>query len=141
MSPPTVPNKEIDELFFEGLRKAGLWVVFLLALLAVLSWGSGLYGFSDFLLGMEMGALLMWLSLNWWAKAYFRAPTPVIGLRRMLWSFMLAMPLGILAAFWVVQFWPQSALGFGFGVCTPVFYAIWPAWRLREHGASDDDLG
>ena len=134
------PPAEMDILFFTGLRQAGLRVVVALALVAVFCWGFGSYAASDFFLGMELGTVLMWLTLNWWARAYFKVSDREVGLRRMLWTFMLSLPFGILVAFVVVRLWPQGALGFGFGVCTPVFYAIWPAWQLRDHDSEEGEI-
>lgn len=137
---PPIQVQEMDVLFFAGLRKAGFWMLLGLAGLAVFCWGFGFYGASDFLLGMEMGTFLMWLTLTWWARAYFCMADRELGLRRMLWTFLLGLPFGILVAFCVVRLWPQGALGFGFGVCTPVFYAIWPAWQLRDHLSDEDEI-
>ncbi|MBL92578.1 MAG: hypothetical protein CMH56_12305 [Myxococcales bacterium] len=137
---PALPKPEMDVLFFAGLRQSGLWVIVGLTLLAVVCWGMDWVAASDFLVGMELGTLLMWITLNGWARTYFSVSDREVGIRRMLWTFILTLPFGILVAFFVVHLWPQGALGFGFGVCTPVFYAIWPAWKLRDHDSQEEEI-
>ena len=71
---------------------------------------------------------------------FFGAADRAIGLQRMLLCAILGLPLGIIVTFGVVQYWPNWALGFGFGVSSPVFYAIGPIWRLRNHEAHEEQI-
>lgn len=122
----------LDVRFYAALNRTGLITLAVLAGGALFAWLLNWPRISDFLVGMELGTFLIWFSLGRWAKAYFGAEDRETGIRRMLFAFVLGLPLGILVAYGVVSLWPRGALGFGFGVCTPVFYAIWPAWMLRN---------
>ena len=127
--------KPIDWIFYQEFRKTGLW--FILGLLGLVLLGTVMQWivFYNFFTGMLIGAVLMWFSLQMWARLFFSTQDRAIGLQRMLVCAVLGLPLGICAAFGVVHYYPQGALGFGFGVSSPVFYAIWPIWRLRNHKA------
>ena len=98
----------IDWLFYVEFRKTGLWVI---ALLCVLTLGGVLLQwtvFEDFFAGMVVGCLLMWLTLNFWARVFFGAADRAIGLQRMLLCAILGLPLGIIVTFGVVQYWPNG---------------------------------
>ena len=136
----TSKHPPIDWLFYAEFRKTGLWVIALLCLLTLGAIILQLVVFKDFFSGMVIGCLLMWLTLNVWARVFFAAPERAVGLQRMLWCAILGLPLGVIVAFGVVQYWPQWALGFGFGVSSPVFYAIGPIWRLRNHEAHEEQI-
>ena len=133
-------NPPIDWLFYEEFRKTGLWLVIFLVLLTVFGIQMQWIVFKDFFSGMVIGAALMWLTLQMWARVFFGAPDRAIGLQRMLWCAVIGLPLGVIVAFGVVHYWPQWAFGFGFGVSSPVFYAIWPIWRLRNHESHEEQI-
>jgi hypothetical protein len=130
----------IDWLFYEMFRKTGLGVLAVFIFLTVVFQQFQQIFWGDFFSGMVIGTGLMWCTLHAWARVFFSAQERALGLQRMLWCAIIALPLGVIVTFGVVHYWPQTALGYGFGVCSPVFYAIGPIWRLRNHESHQEQI-
>ena len=130
----------IDRLFYERFRQTGLVVLGSLTFLMVICQQIHQPFWTHFFSGMLMGTSLMWCTLHVWALVFFSTQDRALGLQRMLLCAIIGLPLGIIVTFGVVRFWPLTALGYGFGVSSPVFYAIWPIWRLRNHDSHQEQI-